>query len=188
VIFGIFESPAQFLEVVGVWLAATATFAAAVVALRVANRANAQYVKVLARPMVEVERGSSDPFTHIFCVSATNLGIRPVTIRSIAIKSHWPRYSAVIMEGQTGSSPLPLTLTDGEAGTWTYAELSVDGKSWYRGFAEHFKQYNFITQWVLVHNLRFFVVTTLGKEFSAPPSSGLRKKIREQITEIRLEK
>jgi len=91
------------------------------------------------------------------------------------------------MEGLAGSSPLPATLNDGETASWLYPEKAKNGKNWYRGFAEHFKEYNRIFQWLLVRNLRFFVVTSLGNEFVAPPSTELREKVRQQLLEVNQE-
>ena len=135
--------------------------------------------------MIELTRGVEGAQTDIFSVSATNLGTRPVTIRAIAIKSIFPRYDAVLMEGLPGSDPIPVTLMDGESAHWRYPEVRDDGKNWYRGFAEHFQKYNAVSRWLLLRNLRFFVATSLGNDFFAPRSSGLRSKIKTQLIELK---
>ncbi len=183
-ILGIFESWAQLLEVVGVWLAAIATFAAAYIALRVAAQSSSQFVKVNARPMIEYSRGVGGSQNDVFLVSATNCGMRDVTITHLAVKCRYPRYNAVLMEGLQGSSPIPVTLADGASASWRYPELATNGESWYRGFAFHFKEYNLFQLWFILLGMRFFVITSLGNEFFAPRSKEFRKKVQQQILEV----
>lgn len=184
-ILGIFENWAQFLEVVGVWLAAIATFAAAYVALRVASQSSAQFVTVVARPMLEATRGVAGSINKVFFISATNRGMRPVTITSIGISCKYPSYNAILLEGMSGSSRIPVTLGDGESAGWRYPETRENGESWYKGLAEHFKDFNDLQVWLALRRLRFSVFTSLGNEFFAPRSKEFRKKLWEEIVEVR---
>ncbi|MCH2076569.1 MAG: hypothetical protein MK180_06740 [Rhodobacteraceae bacterium] len=179
-----FDDFGGILEVAGIWFTGIATFTAAYVALRVANRANRQTISVWARPMIEVTRGVSGSKVDVFVLSATNLGLRPVTIRSLAIRSRLPRYDAILMEGMAGSSPLPITLQDGETATWRFQEITPESTNWYRDLAEHFAELGSPWKWLAARNVRFFVVTSLGNEFFAPKERGLRKKILEQLAAI----
>jgi hypothetical protein len=184
VILGVFDDLAQLLEVLGVWLAAFATFGAAFVALRVANKANRQLLKLVARPMLELTRGIPNSTKNIFYVEATNIGMRPVTIRSLGFRCRFPRYDAALMEGLSGSSPIPVTLGDGERAHWRYDETRDDGENWYKGLAAPFMKFGSIRRFLARRNLRVFVVTSLGKEFFAVNSAELRKKLRAQMEQL----
>ena len=184
-IFGLFKDWAQFIEVLGVWLSAIATFAAAYVALKVATRSAAQFVKVTAQPMIEVTPSVKGSQTGVFYIEATNRGMRDVTITHFGVRSRFPRYTAVLPEGMPGSSLVPVTLVDGNIAIWKYHENATNGSSWYQGFAEHFKQYNRLERWFLLRNLRFLVVTSLGNEFFAPGSKEFREKVKKHILEVR---
>ena len=72
VFFGVFDDWAEFLEVLGIWLAALATFTASAVALIVANRSVEQKLAVSAQPMTAVYRdlmGSRNE--PVFSITAT---------------------------------------------------------------------------------------------------------------------
>ena len=181
----VFYSWPQLLDVLGTWLGAIATFIAAYVALRVANQANRPAIRVYAKPMIEVTRGVRGSKRDLFFISATNVSLRPVTIKVLGIKSYFPRYDAILLEGMLGSSPLPVTLKDGDTANWQFPEITPDGKNWYRGFAEHIKDWSSPAQWLLVQNLRFLVATSLGDSFQAPASKEFRQKVRAQILEVR---
>jgi hypothetical protein len=181
VIFGIFDNWAQVLEVLGVWLGATATFVAAYVALNVANRSNVQNVKVIAKPMVDIERGVRGGMIDVFYLSATNIGLRPVTLTHLAVKGSFPRFEGMLSEGLPGGSGIPVTIADGETAAWRYPEAATNGESWYKQFADRIRKRNRFVRWLFVKNLRFFVVTSLGQTFFAPVSKEFQKKVLEQL-------
>ena len=175
-IFGVFDSWAQVLEVSGVWLAALATLLASYVALNIANRANRQSIKVTARPMLEVSMGGGLP-KPIFHVSATNLGRRPTTIVQLGARSAFGSSSFILTTGMPGSSPVPTTLNDGETAHWRFPEDRPDGESWYNDFASYFTTQHWTRRWISLATFRFLIVTSLGKTFSSKPSSEFRRKI-----------
>jgi hypothetical protein len=119
VIWGVFESWAQALEVLGVWFAAIATLLAVYVALHIANRSTRQTLKVTTRPMLEVSMGGGVP-KPIFHISATNLGNRPATITHLGAQAILKSSSFVVIAGMPGSSTMPTTLNDGETAHWRF--------------------------------------------------------------------
>jgi hypothetical protein len=185
VIFGVFESWAQLIDVLGNWLGALATFLAAYFALHIANHGNIQRLTVNARPMTSIVPGVHGSDADVFLFSATNVGQRPITIKVLALKSRVPTYNAFLIEGMQGSSPIPVTLKDGESASWIYPEILPDGRNWYRQFAEHMKKRNRFVQWLQIRNIRFYVSTSLGADFYAPASPEFQRKVREQLEEAR---
>ncbi len=182
-ILGIFENWAQALEVLGVWLAAGATFLAAYVALHVANRANRQSVKVTAQPMLAVTMGGGAP-KSVFYLSATNMGLRAATITGLGAESALKRNSFIVTS-PLGSSTIPTTLKDGEAAHWLFPELLPNGESWYCDYASRFAGNSWLIRWVDLRTFRFRVVTSLGNTFYSKPSSEFRKKVLEQMDRLR---
>jgi len=180
VILGVFDNWPQLIEVVGIWFAGIATFTAAVVALRVANRANAQDVRLVARPMLEVTVGGGEP-KKVFHVAATNVGHRKVTITHLGARSLFKFNSFVLTTGLPGNSPVPTHLEDGEVAHWRFPELRDDGKNWYGDFAKRFEEYNWLSRWVLLRSFRYLIVTSLGNTFLSKPSKEFRKKVYEQM-------
>ena len=184
-ILGIFRDWAQLIEIAGVWLAAFATFAATFAALKVAAQSTAQSVSVFAQPMLALYGNKAIPATPVFSITATNQGMRSVTITHICIQCKYPRYQAILMPGMPGSSGLPVTISDGETANWRFDEILPTGENWYSGIAKHFKDFNALKRWLATRNLRFYVATSLGNDFFAPRSDEFRRKLREQILEER---
>jgi hypothetical protein len=179
-IWGLFDSWAQALEVAGVWLAAFATFLAAFVALHIANRSNRQCLNVTAGPMLEARVGDGPP-KSMFFVTATNVGNRPATVTQLSAQSALRTSSFVIVTGTPGSTPLPATLKDGEVAYWRFPEILPDGKNWYADFASHFALQSRLLTWVSLKTLRFEVRTSLGYAFYSKPSAGFHNKVLDQM-------
>lgn len=177
-IWGIFESWAQVIEVAGVWLAAFATLVAAYVALHIANRSNRQTLKLNARPMLEITVGAGAP-KPIFHVSATNLSLRPATITHLGAQSAFKYNSFIVVTGTPGSSPIPTTLHDGETAHWRFPETLPNGGSWYGDFALRMSKLTKLRRWLSLKTFRFLVVTSHGNTFYATPSAEFRKKVRD---------
>jgi hypothetical protein len=180
VILKVFESWAQALEVLGVWLGAVATFSAVLVALYIANRDTRQRLKITARPMLEVSVGDGRP-KPIFHISATNLGNRPITITHLGAQGFRKMPTYILTVGMPDSWPIPTTLNDGQIAHWRFPEITPNDESWYRAFALDLSKMNPVKRWLSLRTFRFLIVTSLGKTFFSKPSLEFRKKVLEQI-------
>ena len=172
-IFRLFEDWAQFIEVLGVWLAAFATAAATIVALRVSSRDLRQDLRVLARPTTLVYE-NPNATTKVFTVLATNLGRRPVTTAVISVRCRFPSYCGDMSLALPDSSAMPTTLADGETACWRYPIEPKLGESLYAPFAKFLADKNWVLRTLFLYRAAWTVETSLGKVFFAKPDKRFR--------------
>ena len=181
-ILGIFESWAQFLEVLGVWVAALATFLATYTALRLANKENKQAISVIARPMTQVLGMNPKEKTHLFQVQATNIGNRPVTIHTVGFSSPVAGGNVVLPMALAGSSSLPVLLSHGEMAQWNYPIEMQNGKNWYNNFSDAIKDKSSLIQWLFLRTCKFYVATSLRNVFTCRPSPKFAEAVKERLS------
>lgn len=95
-------------------------------------------------------------------VSATNIGHRETTIRSIATRTGIvrKRYAAVLTFNEGLSSKLPITLSDGEEANW-YFKINDGDYS----FIKELRDGLGINSFLGVYSTRFTIHTTHGASF-----------------------
>ena len=165
----------QILVAVGTWFAGTATFAAVIVALRLAKRAE----KVRLRGYVglrELVKGDGSPSEEHLCINVTNLGERPITIHSAgwAIGKGKKRRFAIQTVAATYSTQCPVELTYGKQASFMVSFLV--SPNWSREFATGFvrdlSDANLKTLVAQIH-------TSVGQTIEIKPEPPLLEKLKE---------
>lgn len=159
----------QVWNTVGTWLAGIATFAAVVVSLRLAGKAERLRLKVNAGVRLLV-RGDGTPAEKQIEISVTNLADRPVTIDSVGWavgKGKSRQYSLQNVSGPH-SSQYPVELAHGKRANFLVS--LVDTPEWPKEFANNFVQSG---KDRYLDTLVAQVHTSIGKTIEAKAERGL---------------
>ena len=165
----------QVWNAVGTWLAGIATFAAVIVSLHLARKAD--HVRLQAKAgirLIFVGDGSSAE-EHV-SISAVNKSDRPVTINSIGWrigKGKGARHCIQPVYGQH-TDQYPKTLAYGEPATFLVSFKAMP--SWLRDFATKFIQ---DVQPKNLKTLRAIINTSVGETIEIVPEGNLLERLRE---------
>jgi hypothetical protein len=171
------------------WFAAAGSFAAAAVALYIANRS--------ARPSAELSVGhriigadSVAPYPEYVVFRVVNTGDRPIRIVQIGWSIRWPkRRSAVQMFERSLSSQLPVDLSHGQEASW-YVPLNAREEHWMDYFAKDMLTPSYrLSLWSLraqlsLWSLRAQAFSSVGFVFTAKPEQGLLRRLREACERV----
>lgn len=119
------------------WVSGIGSFAAAAVALYVAQASHR--VRLRASCGHRIIIGGGQPRIDVFSVSATNVSQRPTVVTNIGFSFgilRWKRHGLItFMPGDLGPG-IPKSLSDGETASWN-AKMGPDNK-WARDLVEKF--------------------------------------------------
>jgi hypothetical protein len=108
-LFGIGKTRWEFLNSFANWFAAAGSFAAAIVALYLANRAGKPTARVSVSHRILVGPGSQKPYPEFAVFTIVNTGDRPIRVSQIGWEMGLVRKSfAIQIYEATLSSPLPV--------------------------------------------------------------------------------
>lgn len=169
------------LDVIGTWVSAFGSIAAAVVALYLANRSGAQKLTVRVAVVLEViSTGGGQNDRPIVNRSiqfyVVNVGDRPVRIINLGwqVGLFKKKYAMQKIPPHLGNSSMPVDLQHGESAHWSIA-LNDTSTSWEHEFADKILRdagpARFLT-------LRGSVQTSLGKSFLTRPEDSLLERFK----------
>ena len=158
------------------WFSAIGSFAAAVVALHIANRSARPTAKLSVGHRISIGPGSVKPYPEYAVFRVVNTGDRPIRVTQIGWSIRWPKRKAAIqMFEQTLSSPLPVDLSHGQEAAW-YVPLDAREQPWLEYFAKGMLMpYYRLSLWAL----RAQAFSSVGFIFSAKPEGNLLVRLRD---------
>ena len=180
-LFGIAKSQWDMINGFANWFAAVGSFAAAAVALYIANRAGKPTARLSVGHRIVIGPGSTKPYPEFAVFRIVNTGDRPIRVNQIGWRAGLLRKRfAVQMYDQTQSSNLPLDLSHGQEGVW-YVPLSAREEPWLEYFANRMLSPNHT---VALWTLRAQAFTSVGHVFETRPEEGLREKLKEACKKV----
>ena len=156
------------------WFSAIGSFAAAAVALYIANRASKPTAKLTVGHRVSVGPGSVKPYPEYAVFRVVNTGDLPIRIVQIWWSVRWPRRRAAVqMFEESLSSSLPVDLSHAQEASW-FVPLNVRDEPWLEYFSNsmlmpHYK----LSLW----SLRAQAFSSVGFQFTAKPEEGLLNRL-----------
>lgn len=177
------------INVLGTWVAAFGSIAAAIVALYLANRSGAQRAKatvttiIVFTPRSELFRNHKE-VEHFLRFEIVNCGDRPVRIVGLGWRAGFFRKShcAQMIPGIAGNSSLPVNLEHGESAHWLIP-LNDSSTSWEHYFADKFLRDIGIGKFV---TLRATFQTSLGNVFTARPGATTIERVKKAFRSLTL--
>ena len=168
----------DFINSFAPWLAALGTIAAVVTSLYLARRSDRISLELsLGIRILVVQGGGPGHSTEFVSLTVTNLGRRAGTLIQLFWKIvPWRGGGFIWVAPENAvSSPLPITLHDGESANYAepVAEFHVKLAE---GAGEHFAGR---AGWLRLQFVRFKVTTSTGHTFSTRPEKSLRNLLRE---------
>jgi hypothetical protein len=165
----------QVWNAVGTWLAGIATFAAVVVSLYLARKADRVRLQANAGIRLIFAEDGSPPEEHVG-ISAVNRGDRPMTINSIGWrigKGKNARHCIQPVYGQY-THQCPKQLAYGEQATFLVSFKAMPGwpKDFAAGFVKDLRPKNLKT-------LRAIINTSVGESIEVVPENNLLERLRE---------
>ena len=163
------------------WFSAIGSFAAAAVALYIANRASKPTAKLTVGHRVSVGPGSVKPYPEYAVFRVVNTGDRPIRVVQIGWSVRWPRRRAAVqMFEESLSSSLPADLSHAQEASW-FVPLNVRDEPWLEYFSKsmlmpHYK----LSLW----SLRAQAFSSVGFQFTAKPEEGLLNRLRAACNRI----
>lgn len=164
------------------WFAAIGSFAAAAVALFIANRSAKPTATLSVGHRILIGPGSTKPYPEFAVFRIVNTGDRPIRIIQIGWRTGlFRKRFAVQMYEPMQSSTLPVDLTHGQEANW-YVPLSAREEPWLEYFAKGMLSPH---HWVSLHTLKAQAFTSVGYVFETKPEEGLLKRLREACTRVK---
>jgi hypothetical protein len=174
-LFGIGKAQWDLINGFANWFAAIGSFAAAAVALYIANRAAKPSARVNVGHRIIIGGGVTKPYPEYVVFKIVNTGDRPIQISQIGWKTGLTRKRhAIQLYEPTQSSPLPVALSHGQEASWM-VPLSAREEPWLDYFAKGFLSGR---QRVALWTLRAQFFTSTGHIFETRPEDGLIKQLR----------
>lgn len=166
------------------WFAAFGSFAAAGVALYIANRGATPSARVMVGTYQVITPGTKGPFPSYVMFRITNSGDRPIRVTQIGWKvGIWRKRYAVQTYDQTQSSPLPVELSHGQEALWLVPFSGAD-EPW----PEYFARKLLLPGWrISLWSLRAQFHTSVGHTFVAKLDHSLVKDLREACEKVKHE-
>ena len=164
------------------WFAAIGSFAAAAMALHIANRSGKPTAMLSVGHRILIGPGSTKPYPEFAIFRIVNTGDRPIRIIQIGWRAGlFCKRFAVQMYETEQSSKLPIDLTHGQEASW-YVPLSAREEPWLEYFAKGMLSPN---HWVALRTLRAQAFTSVGYVFEAKPEESLLKPLREACKRVK---
>lgn len=176
IFFGIDKSTWDLVNGFANWFSAIASFAAAAVALHIANRSARPTALLTVGHRIIIGTGSVAPYPEYAVFRVVNTGDRPIRIVQIGWSIRWPkRREAVQMFEQSLSSRLPIDLSHGQEASW-YVPLNAREEPWLQYFAKGMLMpHHRISVW----SLRAQAFSSVGFVFGAKPEHRLLRRLKE---------
>lgn len=163
------------------WFAAAGSFAAAWVALYLANRAAHPSARVSVGHRIIVGPGYKKPYPEYAVFRIVNTGDRPIRVSQIGWKTGiFRKRFAIQMFDATQSSPLPVDLTHGQEASWM-VPFAAREEPWPEYFAKGLLSPRHRSA---VWSLRAQFFTSVGHVFEAKPEESLLKPLREACAKL----
>jgi hypothetical protein len=179
-LFGTPKAQWEIINGLANWFAAFGSFAAAGVALYVANRSGKPKATLSVGTALLVQPGQRGPHPEFVVFRIVNTGDRPIRITSIGWRVGVFRKSyAMQMFDDSMSAKLPIDLTHSQEAHW-YVPIHARERGWYEYFAKGFlgdRDGRFPMK------LRAQAFTSVGHAFNAVPDGSLMKKLRSAMRE-----
>lgn len=157
------------------WFAAIGSFAAAVVALYIANRSSKPTARVMVGHRIIIGPGSTKPYPEFAVFRIVNTGDRPIRVIQLGWRvGLFRKRFAVQMYEASQSSPLPVELSHGQEAQW-FIPLSATEGQWPDYFSERMLMPYYRTA---IWTLRAQVFSSVGYIFESRPEEGLLKRLR----------
>ncbi|WP_159732771.1 hypothetical protein [Methylosinus sp. Ce-a6] len=181
---GLSKTQWDFINSFANWAAAIGSFAAAAVALHLANRIARPTAKVTVGHRIVMGTGQEPPYPEFISFRIVNSGDRNFRVTHIGWRTGiFRKRHALQMYEPSMSSPLPTELSHAQEANWL-VPMSYSDRKW----VEHFAQ-NFIMQekgglitiaqaHVALESLRAVFTTSLGSEFVTKPEDNLLQRLR----------
>ena len=152
------------------WFAAVGSFAAAAVALYIANRSAKPSARVSVGHRILIGPGSTKPYPEFAVFRIVNTGDRPIRVVQLGWKVGLLRKRYAVQMYETAqSSPLPVELSHGQEAQW-YIPISTREEPWPKYFAKTMlSPYCRTSIWTL----RAQVFSSVGFVFESRPEEGL---------------
>jgi hypothetical protein len=180
-LFGITKAHWDMINGFANWFAAVGSFAAAAVALYIANRSAKPTAKLSVGHRILVGPGSTKPYPEFAVFRIVNTGDRPIRVVQIGWRSGlFKKRFAVQMYDQLQSSKLPLDLAHGQEGSW-YVSLAAREEPWLEYFAKGMLSPN---HQMAVRTLKAQAFTSVGYVFESKSEEGLLKRLREACEKV----
>lgn len=170
-----FDQQIQVWNVIGTWLAGIATFAAVVLSLHLARKADA--IRLQANAGIRlIFAGDGTPAEEHVGISAVNRSDRPVTINSIGWrigKGKNARHCIQPVKGQY-THQLPKQLAHGDQASFLVSFRAMPGwpKDFATGFIQDLRPRNLKTLRAIIH-------TSVGESVEVVPEKNLLERLRE---------
>jgi hypothetical protein len=169
-LFGIGKAQWDLINGFANWFAAFGSFAAAFVALYIANRATRPSARVSVGHRIAIGGGLPKPVEYVV-FRIVNTGDRPIQVNQIGWRTGlFKKRHAVQLYDAAQSSPLPVSLSHGQEASW-YVPLAAREEPWLEYFAKGLLSGN---SRVALHTLRGQFFTSTGYLFQAKPEGTLR--------------
>lgn len=175
-LFGIGKAQWDLVNSFANWFAAAGSFAAAGVALYLANRASRPTATVSVGHRIVVGQGISKPYPEFAVFRIVNTGDRPIRVVQISwSQGLFRKRHAIQLYDETQSSRLPIELTHGQEATWM-VPFSFGQEPWPEYFSKGFLSPNRRTA---LWTLRAHFHTSVGYTFAARPEESLLQPLRD---------
>lgn len=163
------------------WFAAAGSFAAAAVALYIANCSARPSAELSVGHRITIGPGSKAPYPEFAVFRVVNTGDRPIRIVQIGWSIRWPKRRAAVQMFEEGmSSRLPVDLSHGQEASW-YVPLNARAEPWPEYFAKGLLMPNFkISLW----SLRAQAFSSVGFVFTSKPEGNLLRRLREACERV----
>jgi hypothetical protein len=174
-LFGIGKAQWDLINGFASWFAALGSFAAAFVALYIANRATKPSARVNVGHRIIFSTGDPKPYPEYVVFRIVNTGDRPIQVSQIGWRAGLikKRYAVQLYESAQ-SSRLPVSLTHGQEASWM-VPMAAREEPWPEYFAKGFLSEH---PKVALHTLRGQFFTSTGHLFEAKPEENLLKRLR----------
>ena len=181
-LFGIDRGQWELINSFANWFAALGTFAAAGVALYLANRAGKPSAQVSVGHRIIIGPGVSKPYPEYAIFRIVNTGDRPITVSQIGWKHGLIRKRFAVQTFEAGSSSsLPVELTHGQVASWM-VPLSGQDEAWVDYFAKGFLSPHYR---IALLTLRGQFFSSVGHVFEAKPEESLLGPLRQACEKLR---
>ena len=176
-LFGISKSTWDLVNGFANWFAAVGSFAAAAVALHIANRSARPTARFSVGHRITIRPGDKPPYPEYVVFRVVNTGDRPIRIVQIGWSVRWPQRRAAIQQfEQIHSSTLPVDLSHGQEALWFVPLAPTSEEPWPEYFARGMLMPSHrLSLWCI----RAQAFSSVGYVFSARPEHGLVQRLRE---------
>jgi hypothetical protein len=186
-LFGIGKAQWDLVNGFANWLSAIGTFAAAGVALYIANRAAKPSARLNVGHRIVFGAGIAKPYPEYLVFTVVNTGDRPIEIVQIGwrtgLRKRHRRHSVQLYD-ETQSSGLPIRLFHGQVAKWM-VPLAEREEPWFEYFARGFLSAD---SELALRTLRAQAFTSTDHVIEAKPEAGVIRRLKEACDKVNAQK